>query len=552
VESEPHPASSPLLTRLGIAAFAAIYAVILLISAYVTPLSRTQEARVLETARQMRDEPLSGWLTPMLNGEPRLRKPPLPYWYTAASYNVFGVSQVAGRLPSIVILLGTLAVTYCFARDVIDPRAGAIAACTLAGSYFFTRFGRLAETDAPAMFGVLVGFWSIVRAEGARAVGRRVAWHYLAALGIVIAAMSKGPPAAFVLAFLIYLCVNARSIRPLWRFILSGAPFVAAAGALAWYAFIALDEKGGVLLEEIHVVSTGSNHRGLFVQYIPELATGLLPMTGVYVMACIAMVKSWRTESVVRLLAGTGLAVFLPLCFVLNNQPHYLLPMLPGCALLCAWWICRAGSMRSLSSQRSIVDVVLFLTSLFAAVASIAVAVIDVRVNSGRPSVAGIVAIFGLAGQLFLYQAVRRRATLGQSRLVFVAMIALASTFTSTVWIPTTDSNRMSRVADAYRQSFGDALLCSDGEPANLVLCYEMRREAVNADTPDERRAFLTRHPNGVVMREIDLSVAANPADSIPPDGMAKELTVTLGDKRFDFYRVVRSTTQPTTIPAAR
>lgn len=81
-------------------------------------VARAQEARVLETARQMMHADLNGWLIPQLNGEPRLRKPPLCYWYTAVSFKLFGVNEIAGRLPT--MLIGWLAVcaTFLLGRDI--------------------------------------------------------------------------------------------------------------------------------------------------------------------------------------------------------------------------------------------------------------------------------------------------------------------------------------------------------------------------------------------------------------------------------------------------
>ena len=51
--------------------------VLMLSFLWVPPVQRTQEARVLETAREMMYAPWRGWLIPKLNGQPRLEKPPL-------------------------------------------------------------------------------------------------------------------------------------------------------------------------------------------------------------------------------------------------------------------------------------------------------------------------------------------------------------------------------------------------------------------------------------------------------------------------------------------
>jgi len=49
----------------------------------VAPVSRTQEARVLETAREMLGSDFHNWMVPRVNGHIRLQKPPIAYWLTA-------------------------------------------------------------------------------------------------------------------------------------------------------------------------------------------------------------------------------------------------------------------------------------------------------------------------------------------------------------------------------------------------------------------------------------------------------------------------------------
>src|SRR5689334_19732982 len=64
------------------------------------PVQRTQEARVLETAREMlAGEGLRDWLIPHLNGQIRLEKPPLAYWLAAVAFKIGGISESVGRMP---------------------------------------------------------------------------------------------------------------------------------------------------------------------------------------------------------------------------------------------------------------------------------------------------------------------------------------------------------------------------------------------------------------------------------------------------------------------
>src|SRR5215210_4540361 len=54
-------------------------------------VTRSQEARVLETAREMMHSGWRGWLIPRLNDTLRLEKPPLAYWLSAVAFYIGGV-----------------------------------------------------------------------------------------------------------------------------------------------------------------------------------------------------------------------------------------------------------------------------------------------------------------------------------------------------------------------------------------------------------------------------------------------------------------------------
>lgn len=75
-------------------------AVLLGVGLGVASVSRTQEARVLETAREMFGGGMHNWMIPKVNGHIRLQKPPLAYWLTAWCYKALGVSEGVGRIPA--------------------------------------------------------------------------------------------------------------------------------------------------------------------------------------------------------------------------------------------------------------------------------------------------------------------------------------------------------------------------------------------------------------------------------------------------------------------
>jgi 4-amino-4-deoxy-L-arabinose transferase-like glycosyltransferase len=46
------------------------------------------------------------------SGQPNYQNPPLPFWVLASSFRVFGENDFAARLPSVVMALGILVLTY--------------------------------------------------------------------------------------------------------------------------------------------------------------------------------------------------------------------------------------------------------------------------------------------------------------------------------------------------------------------------------------------------------------------------------------------------------
>jgi len=68
------------------------------------------EPMFVEAARQM---VITGdWLTPYWNDATRFDKPPLIYWLMAISFKIFGINEMAARLPS--ALFGLLTVLLVF------------------------------------------------------------------------------------------------------------------------------------------------------------------------------------------------------------------------------------------------------------------------------------------------------------------------------------------------------------------------------------------------------------------------------------------------------
>lgn len=136
------------------------------------------------------------WLIPCLDGQPRLRKPPLLYWLTRASLELFGTSLGNARLiaTSFAALL-----TLAIAMLTLELGYGinsALTAGLIALSYLSLAIsGRILEHDIP------VAAWSSLALVFLLRWYNRQHWYYTLLTAICLAAgfLTKGP-----IVFIIY------------------------------------------------------------------------------------------------------------------------------------------------------------------------------------------------------------------------------------------------------------------------------------------------------------------------------------------------------------
>lgn len=309
--------------------------IILVMALGFPPVTRTQEARVLETSRQMLGTGWRGWLLPTLNGEPRLKKPPLSYWMTASLYKLAGVSEFAGRFPNAIIGWLTLSVTFLIARQYFGAGAAIVSAASLLGSYLFFRYTRLAETDAPATLFVTIAisaFWK-------SAIHPRARWHHIAAAAMGLAILSKGAPVIFAIVFLLTFCWLERRWDVAMRFLKVGAPITLLIVAAPWYLYVSATQGWSVFLTEMENTTTGGNHWGWPFIYIPWLVVATAPWSPLVVLALYDGIRKWRIEQPVRVVLIWIGAILIPLCINGNKQLHYLLTLMPPMMILMAWMI---------------------------------------------------------------------------------------------------------------------------------------------------------------------------------------------------------------------
>jgi 4-amino-4-deoxy-L-arabinose transferase-like glycosyltransferase len=128
------------------------------------------EGRNAEKAREILL--LNDWVTPHENFLPVLDKPMFFYWLVAVSYKIFGVGELAARLPSTVFALGCLFLVYRFAHQWWGSWEALWSVLILLTSVEFFLLARIVRSDMTLTFCVtlaLCSFYSAMHTEDEKA-----------------------------------------------------------------------------------------------------------------------------------------------------------------------------------------------------------------------------------------------------------------------------------------------------------------------------------------------------------------------------------------------
>jgi 4-amino-4-deoxy-L-arabinose transferase-like glycosyltransferase len=298
------------------------------------PLLGPDEPRYARVAVEM--QRAGEWVTPTLQGEPWLEKPPLYYWLAGAAFGLLGETEAAARLPSVLALLLLTGATALFGARLYGPAAGLHAGFVAGTSLLTFGYGRAASMDMllAATVTVAIGLAGL-RLLGI--AGRTACVGAAAAAGL--ATLAKGPlglllPGLVAGAFLL----TTREWRRLRELLSPGVILAFVVVAAPWHTAILLDQGRhfvDVFLLNHNVqrfTSTIHNHPGPAWYYLAVLLAGAFPWSG---LSAPALARIAPRES--RADRFVLLWLLLPLAFfslAASKLPGYVLPCVPPLAIL--------------------------------------------------------------------------------------------------------------------------------------------------------------------------------------------------------------------------
>jgi 4-amino-4-deoxy-L-arabinose transferase-like glycosyltransferase len=184
----PPDRTSPELRRLLV--LVVVVALVRLATLGMYPLMDSTEARYAEIARRMAE--LGDWVTPWIgDGVPFWGKPPLSFWMTASSFELFGPNGFAARLPHWLCAVAVGWLVWSWMERRSRREAVYALALTATSALFFASAGSV-MTDMALALGLTMamrGFWLALHETG-RLRLREETFFFL---GIAIGLLAKGP-----------------------------------------------------------------------------------------------------------------------------------------------------------------------------------------------------------------------------------------------------------------------------------------------------------------------------------------------------------------------
>ncbi|MBI4640179.1 MAG: glycosyltransferase family 39 protein [Candidatus Tectomicrobia bacterium] len=294
------------------------------------------EARNLVAARECVQD--GNCLRTTINGQPRVRKPPLPTWAAALAMSRSGDanSVFAARLPSVVIVSLMSLFTYLLARHWLDKSSSLAASFVMVTSRIMMDVGRRATWDIFSYSFAVGGLWALFRALRREepivlsVVGSGILWG--------LSFLSKGPVTLYsvLLPFLLALFVMERRREFRWRVVPLILLLAIPLGASWWgYLYVVYPETLSILSSEVEAWQ--SRHIKEFYFYLFSFFGLIFPWIAPFIGASLLpfakekegepLISDEHKKRIVFFLVWLGITLLL-LSIIPEKKERYTLPVL--------------------------------------------------------------------------------------------------------------------------------------------------------------------------------------------------------------------------------
>jgi uncharacterized membrane protein len=277
-------------------------------------------------------------------------KPPLYMWMTAILFKLFGTTAFWARFVSAVAGVGVAITTFLLGRRLFDQSVGAAAALIVVLNLLFLTYGRSGMLDTLLTLCFCAALFSYLKAES------DTRWWMVVGIFLGLGIMTKGAAAiTIVLTLAAIVAVSGRARRTLRCHYFWYGLGLALVIALPWH-LLAWDANGTPFLNNYfgyNVIKRASQpiegHIGTSGYYLGTLQSYFQPWF-LFIPFAMAYAMQQLYERKKQFLVPFVSALVPFLFFSLAVQTKldwYIVPMLPGLAILIAVFVIGAYRERS-------------------------------------------------------------------------------------------------------------------------------------------------------------------------------------------------------------
>jgi 4-amino-4-deoxy-L-arabinose transferase-like glycosyltransferase len=271
------------------------------------------------------------------NHHPNHQNPPLQFWILGASFTLFGENDFAARLPSVLMALGILLVTYRIGRLVLEHGAASAAVGLLCLAPLFVQNARRCMLEIPNSFWIALCFLVVLESR------RRARLGVFVAVPLAAAGLTKSVLGLLPILVLVAFALHREGRRLLGNPWLLGGLLLGLAGTATWPLHQGLTagwgavrshyigEIGGRALEPFSIGKVLTEYPKVLLQEFQPLA-----IPGV-IGALVALRGGWQRANGGRALLGMWVVLPVLFCsFASTRSARYIFPIFVPLALLSA------------------------------------------------------------------------------------------------------------------------------------------------------------------------------------------------------------------------
>ena len=210
-------------------------------------------------------------------------KPPLFIWMQYLSMHIFGINEMAARLPNAICGLFSILILYRIGRKLYDEKFALLWVLAYAGSVLPFVYFKSGIIDPWFNLFIFIGLYYLIQFKNREVDSKGIVFILCSAISLGLAILTKGPVALLIagLVVAVYFVLNKFKFPTKWWHILLFFVVLLAVGS-AWFIYMALNGKFEVIQEffvyQIRLFQThDAGHSGFLLYHPVILFFGVFP-----------------------------------------------------------------------------------------------------------------------------------------------------------------------------------------------------------------------------------------------------------------------------------